>query len=124
MNDFQIGTSQAGMVTLKSLGLVEPLSEYQAYSQAIDTADGAQQGEGWPLASWRWAFITLGARYSLKTYCPGRSALVYIRTLDDTKTAIDARAIVIWPEKETRSASKVLEFTLQFRILEILEPLE
>ena len=123
MINYAIGTTQAGMVTLKSLGIPDPLPGYEPYSQDFDQADGLVSGQGWALDAWRWGFLTLAQLASLRAYCPGRSAEVYIRTAKDGKVAGEFRVVLIWQKKENRVSSKVLEITLQFRLLEELEPL-
>ncbi len=123
MNTFKIGLSQIGMVTLASLGIPEPLSGYQPYSQDFDQADAMVSGIGWATDTWRWAFLTLAQISALRTFCPGKSARVYIQTLSDGKIAREYLAILIWPKKETRTAGKALDVSLEFRLLEELEPL-
>jgi hypothetical protein len=123
MNTFKIGTSQVGLVTLQSLGVPEPLSGYQPYSQEFDQADALVSGQGWATDTWRWAFLTLTQLSALRAYCSGKSAEVYIQTLVDGKTAGEFRAALIWPAKETRAGSKALDVALEFRLLEALEPL-
>lgn len=123
MNTFKIGLSQAGMVTLASLGIPEPLSGYQPYSQDFDQADAMVSGIGWATDTWRWAFLTLAQISSLRLFCPGKSAQVYIQTLTDGKIARQFSAILVWPKKETRTAGKSLDVLLEFRLLDELEPL-
>lgn len=123
MIEFAIGTTQAGMVTLKSLGIPDPLPGYEPYSQDFDQADALVSGHGWALDVWRWGFLSLVQLASLRAYCPGRSAQVYIRTVKDGKVAAEFRAVLIWQKKENRVSGKVLDVVLQFRLLEELEPL-
>lgn len=121
MNDIRIGATLETMVTLASLGVVEPLTNCALSSQDFDQADGLVSGQGWGLDTWRWGFITAAQYTALRAYCPGKSAQVYIRAIKPGKIPGDFRAVLVWPTRETRAGGKFLDFTLEFRLLEEYE---
>ena len=113
--EFKIGTTEAGMELLEVLGLPAPYYEYAASTGSITLGDGSERAVGSPATSWHWGFLTAAQRTALKALCPGRSADVFIRTKIDDETYADFQAIVVWPNSENRQASRVLDFTIDFR---------
>lgn len=121
-NEFEIGTAVDSTVTLASLGVPAPKYEYGLYAGEIVLGDGTSRGVGFPVTVWHWSFITAAQRTALRTYCTGKSAVVFIRTIKDDNTYADFEAIMIWPTHEERSAGRVLDFSLEFRnMVEIVE---
>lgn len=120
-NDFMIGISPGTLVTLASLGIFEPLSSAAEISVDFDRADGMVSGLGWGTDKWSWAFLTLAQYNTLRTYIPKKSAEIYIKTLAPGKKPAVYRAIAIWPTHEQRAGGKVLDFSIEFRLLELIE---
>lgn len=113
--EFKIGATVEGMVTLTSLGIPAPKYEYGKYSGEIVLGDGTARGVGLPLTAWHWGFLTPAQRDALRTYCTGKSAIVYIRTIKDDGTYADYQAVMIWANQEERQAGRIIDFTLDFR---------
>lgn len=121
--EFEIGTVVDETVTLTSLGVPAPKYEYGLYAGEIILGDGTARGVGFPVTAWHWTFLTDAQRTALRTYCPGKSASVFIRTIKDDNTYADFEAIMIWPTHEERQSGRVMDFTLEFRnMVELVEP--
>lgn len=116
----KIGTTQAGLATLKSLGIPEPMPEYRPYSELLDLGNGERRGVGYPTVLWRWSILSQTQRDALRTYCTGVSATVYIetRTNDNSNEFRQYETIMLWPGAEDRDAGRALGFDLEFRIIE------
>ena len=118
-SEYKIGATELGMVTLSSLGIVNPLGGFQEHSQNVDRADALVSGLGWSTEKWAWLFLSMAHRTILKGYCPSKSAEVYIRTIKAGNTYASYRVSMIWQEETIRNG-KVLDFSIQFRLLEEL----
>lgn len=113
----------AGFVTLTSLGLPAPLCDPAKAPDSITLGDASERLVGAPMSEWHWGFITSSARAALRALCPdGISARVYIRSLDGdgTNTFVNYLCVMVWPIREQRSSGRVLDFTLQFRDMELI----
>jgi hypothetical protein len=117
---FEIGTTQVGMTNLESLAVpvVPPAWTYRQYSEEIQLGDGTVQGQGWPTATWHWGFIKKAMKASLKTFCAGKSAVVYIKTYKPDRTTGTFRAVMVWPAEDEDYAERTQDFTIEFRRLE------
>lgn len=113
--EFKIGATAETMVTLLSLGVPAPKYEYGIFSGEIVLGDGTARGVGFPVTAWHWGFLTSAQREALRTYCPGKSAIVFMRTIKDDGTYADFEAVVIWANQEERQAGRIIDFTLSFR---------
>jgi hypothetical protein len=116
---YKIGTTLVGMVTLASLGVPDPKSTYEPYSEQLELGNGKIRGGGFPTATWHWGFLKQAWRDALRAYCTGASASIFIETrITDTSDAYDQFSVVIvWPQEEERDAFRRLDFTLEFRQL-------
>ncbi len=119
MADFRIGNTLAGMTNIEALAtpLPVPRSVFTDYAERIMAASGKSYGRGYPTCRWIFALLTSAQRAQLRTFCPGASAAVYIRTLANDDTYHTYQAIMHWPEEEERDPSKRrdrLEFTVLF----------
>lgn len=115
--EFEIGSSYGAMVNVESLTtpLVAPRSTFAAYSQDVELASGGARGAGWPLATWAWNFMSQAQRDQLKTFCVGKSAEVYIKTLQDDGAYQVYTGVMVWPSSEQVQAGRVLDLTVEFR---------
>lgn len=133
--EFKIGTSSGGMTLLSGLSTPVPFPAwtFQPWAEAVQLGDGKIGGFGLPKATWKWGFLTQAQRDMLRTFCTGKSALVYIRTLENETHEItpsttpktytsyrDYLAVMIWPEKEDVFATRRLDFTIEFQQMEIV----
>ena len=111
----QIGGTLLGMVTLESLGITEPETSFNPYSQEIILGDGTVFGMGWGEGEWHWNFLTAAQKAILKTYCTGQSAVICIRTRKNDNTFANFEAVAVWTHADKLRASRTLDFTLRFQ---------
>lgn len=116
--DFEIGLTEVGMQNVEDLGLPAPAWEYRPWAAAVALGNGSGRGQGAPVAVWRWGFLTRAQRTTLRTYCTGKAAFVYINTIEDDGTYGTYYAALHWPDQERWQADRVLEFAIEFRQLE------
>ncbi len=115
---FAIGTTTANLTELSALGLTDPKAFFKQGVRRT-MVNGQARDTGAPQAVWRWGFLRQAARDVLRTYCPGASATVYIRTrkLDNSDAFEVYQAIMIWPEEEDLDGYRRIGFDIQFRQL-------
>jgi hypothetical protein len=123
--DFKIGTTQANMTNVEALAtpLPVPRSVFRDFADVVTAASGRSYGRGLPTCKWIFSVLTSAQRQQLKTFCSGKSAVVYIRTLANDDVYYNYRAIMHWPVEEERDPSKRrdrLEFEIEFTHLEKL----
>jgi hypothetical protein len=118
---FEIGLTQGGMTNLEALAtkVTPPAWTYQVYSEEVELGDGSMLGSGWPTAEWHWGFIKKAEKEMLRTFCPGKSAEVYIKTYKPDRTSAVFKAIMVWPQAEDDYAERTLSFVITFRRLEV-----
>jgi len=122
---YEIGTTSA-TTNLEDLTtpVDPPKSTFEQYSDAVDLGDSTVRGLGYPVATWRWGFIPQDQYDQLRTYCSGKSAEVYIVTVEDDGTYTKYSCVMIWPdmsqvEKQSKDGEfKYMDFVLTFRHLE------
>jgi hypothetical protein len=112
----------ANTVNLEDLTtpLDAPRSSFVDYSQTIPLGDGTVRGAGWPIAEWRWGYMSQAQRDQLRTFCTGASAAVYVRTREnDTSDAYQRyTCTMIWPtDGEEKVHGKRLDFVVTFQNL-------
>jgi len=116
---YEIGTTIEGMQTLDILGINPPFQDpYSPYTIEVDAADSRVYGHGYAQTAWRWGFVSQAERDLLKTYCSGRSAIVYIRVRDEDWDFVYCKAVMIWQPEAPPSNGFVVGFSIVFRILE------
>jgi hypothetical protein len=120
MADFEIGTTLMGMTNIEQLStpLTAPKSAYLPYARTANKGSGGTRGIGSPVAQWMFALLSAAQLNQLKTFCPGASADVYIRTKLDDDTYADFSGKMIWPnEPQDRWYGERKNFTVVFRNL-------
>ena len=125
--EYEIGVSSGSMVNLANLVISgsavpvsPPKSTFIPYSSEQLLVSGLVRGVGYPVATWIWGAISRPERDALRTFCPGKSANVYIRTktMDSADTYNDFSAVMVWDtENEQRDAQRRLEFKITFQTL-------
>jgi len=60
--------------------VVEPEWTFQPYAEVVKTLGGGAIGRGFAIATWRLNIAKNSQRKTLRTYCSGASAQVYIST--------------------------------------------
>lgn len=127
--DFQIATQaggEAALVTLASLGIPKPRPIYKNGVTSVDLGDNSSRIMGAPQVMWGWGFLSQAQRDTLRTFCTGASAPVYIvtPTIDNEGSVPNVSktflAQMIWPSPNTPEgpqAGRRLEFVILFRQL-------
>ena len=107
------------LVTSIGADAVNPLGSYYAWTASKHLANGLERSVGRPRALWLWKNIAATARTALKLYCPGKSARVYICTLNDPSLGTYAayQAAMIWPDSDNAYTP---EFAIEMRDLILL----
>lgn len=113
-----IGTTIDNMVLLSDNNVKCPQNDPNEGSEVIITGAKTAIDIGPDTESWHWDFIRLAARNFLKTYCTGRSAWVYIKTLVQGEEYKIYYCLMIWPSRENTTLSKILDFTINFMFLQ------
>lgn len=114
---YKIGTTLENMVTLKSLGIKNPSDDPAIASDAIITGGRMVRSVGSPVNNWHWGIISLSARNALKNYCTGKSAWVYIETMEADRNYSIYYALMVWPDRERQTVDKVLDLTIDFMFM-------
>jgi hypothetical protein len=74
------GADPSDWSTLDALGLPDPDWTYQPYAETVSLGNGDSFGRGFAIVRWRLAIIKNAQRSTLRGFCPGASADVYIST--------------------------------------------
>jgi len=124
--DFKLGSESGGVAGLTNvediLGGMQPMapsSFFSPYSDLVQLGDGTISGQGWSTAEWRFDFLSKAQRNALKAFCPGKSKVVFIRTIKDDGNYANYKAVMIWPDEEKWFAQRITEFVLRFQRLEV-----
>lgn len=115
--DYSIGASPEALDNVEDLGLPPPHpAPYKEWAITYGAGDGRTHGDGWPSVPWHWDYLSAAHIATLREYCPGKSAGLYIKTLKaDLTTYGIYSAIMHWPEElPYRPGRAVLDFTIQF----------
>ena len=114
----RIGTSVAGSVTLQSLGIPEPKTDFFPFTEYEEIANGKRKGIGSAHGSWSWGFLEQAQRNTLRGYIANPSDTVFIATKKrDSSDAFNYYEVeAYWPEepREPASVNKRLNFVLEF----------
>lgn len=121
---YRIGTTQGTLTNLESLSpkLNPPKYDYKPYPKVVQLGSALTRGGGMPVITWTWGFLSKDQWTKLKTYCPGKSAVVYISTKVQDQSYHDLKVVMIWPEAEPKDHGYVLPFILTFKQLEDVTP--
>jgi len=94
----------------------DPLGSYYRWVETKPLANGLERALGRSRAIWLWKNIGVNLRTSLKVYCPGKSARVYICTLADPSlnTFATYQASLLWPDTDNLYTP---EFSINFKDL-------
>jgi hypothetical protein len=118
--DYQIGLTSGSMLKLENLAtpVDYPKGDFMPYATEQVLVSGLVRGTGLPVDTWTWDVMTREQRDMMRTFCPGKSALVYIKT--KTKDTADSyhiyQAVMVWPtSKEVRDAQRRTGFAIAFQ---------
>lgn len=103
-------------ITSINADAVYPLGSYYRWDLTLPTGDALERALGRPHAIWYWKNIGINLRSGLLTYCTGKSARVYIRTLVDPNLGNFAtyQAAMLWPDTDQAYTP---DFQIDFRDL-------
>jgi len=118
---FAIGLAMTP-TNLESLAtpVTPPKSTFSPYSLVKELSDGSMRGIGAPIATWHWGVLKRPMRNQLRTFCPGASAEVYIRTYtkDNNGAPKYYKCQMFWPvEDEETYATRAVDFKIEFKQL-------
>lgn len=102
------------MVTLQSLGIPAPLSDFLEFSQEDIAGDATVQGNGWSEMEYHWGYLTQAQYNALSAYRTGKTTRLYIRGRKRANTYANFLVNMVWPERENWSNNCVLDFALRF----------
>lgn len=126
--DYQIGINSSGsMVKLESLTLSGsaspvsyPKSTMKPYGDVMNLVSGLVRGLGYPTTTWIWSVIPRKERDTLRQFCTGQSANVFIRTktMDNTDAYANYSAVMVWPtQEEERDATRRMNLKIVFKTM-------
>ena len=120
--DFEIGITQGALANVEGLTppLLHPRATPPLPSMSIPLASAKVRGAGWLTFTWTWDFLEQAEYNLLRTYCPNRSATLFVATKDEEGDYSDYEVEMVWPERPERSQNTYLSFTLKFNVLEAL----
>jgi hypothetical protein len=115
--EYKFGETEGTMELLTTLGIrAAPQSGYRPYSATIRLGDGTLQGNGFPVVTWHWAFLTVAEREVFMEPLAGAlSMTACIRTrLPDNTWATFSCILNVPTGEENLSVGKVIGFDLTF----------
>ena len=115
---YGIGTTANNIVSLQSLGIDPPVPAIPEYGRYIEQGDGVMKGIGWLMAVWRFPWVSSAGIVNLRTYISGKSATVYIRTLNEDKSYSVYSAIGTWQDKLPPKVDDIDNFVITFKNME------
>src|SRR5215207_5905516 len=61
--EYKIGATEMDMDLLPDRGIrAAPQSGYRPYADAVSLGDATLRGQGYPVVTWHWAFVTVAER--------------------------------------------------------------
>lgn len=125
ISDYQIATTQVGLTNVNALAtpVSDPRSTYTPYAEEIALSSGLVRGMGYPTATWSWDIISRAERDMLRTFCPGKSATVYIRTktMDTADSYHTFQCVMVWPtQDEERTYQRRMQFKISFKTMVLI----
>jgi len=123
---FEIGLTFGGMVTLKSIGVKNPLDEPVSCSETRELADGSVLEVGWAVCIWHWDYIDKAQFTTLKNFFTTNNVYLYIKTRDDADAYNVYYALATFPVQKdwttgNANARKVKDFSITFKKLVLVE---
>lgn len=73
--------------------IFDPDWSFQDFATSVELNDGTVQGQGYPIAKWRFNHISEINRAVFRALCPGLSATAYIHT---PTNEIDVYGAMVW----------------------------
>ena len=115
---YEIGTTLGGMVTLASLDIPVPESDFTDFSDSVKLGSGLTRGLGYPLVTWHYGFLYLAQWDALIfDFCPTASASIFIATPNNSQTFLRYTAVMVPPPKYIIRNAKYIDVTVSFNNL-------
>lgn len=113
---FTIAKLSSGVVAALTNDSSAPLGDFHHWMATIPLGDSLERAVGRPHASWLWKNVGVLQRAALNVFCPGKSARVYICTLNDPSVGTFAvyDAVMLWPDNDNAYNQ---DFVIEFRDL-------
>jgi beta-xylosidase len=126
-HNFEIGTALNAMTNFAELTtpVHYPKTAFHPYAGMVDLENNSQRGVGLPSVALQWATITQAERDQLKVFCPGNSAVMYIRTRTNDNDAEFKyyQAQMIWPSLDEEYDARTRQgFSILFRQMLVQAP--
>ena len=125
-NDYRIATSGSAisgsgtMLGNLTVAVDYPKSTFMPYASEQKLISGLVRGVGYPTCTWIWSVITREQRDQLRTFCPGKSAAVFIKTktMDSSDSYHTYSATMVWPtQEEERDTQRRVGLKITFQTL-------
>ena len=118
---YEIGANYGALVTLASVDLPDPESQFTTYSSTVVTGSGKTRGLGYPQATWHYGYLTQGQYDTLVSYLTDVGTALAIRTLNHNGDYIAYTANAELPtsfiQRGPDSKLRYLDVTLKFNTL-------
>lgn len=116
ITSYKIGTAntEEDFKLLSDWDVVDPQSDFFEYSVTVKLANGKTRGLGYPRATWHYGYLTTAQYETMRDFCTGSSASVYIATLINDGTFAAYSAIMSVPENYIMRAGRYVDVTFQF----------
>lgn len=116
--EYKIGATEGGMELLPAAGIrAAPQSGYRPYATTIALGDGTLRGQGYPIVTWHWAFVTVAERDVFLAFLDegALSGEVFMRTRLPDNTWATFQCIQNLPTgEENLSVGKIIGFDVEF----------
>ena len=124
---FEIGTDISAMINYQDLAtpVSYPKTAFHIYAGTIDLDDLTQRGVGLPSVVQSWSILDQPARDMLRTFCPGASSPVVIRTRTNDNSAefLYYACTMVWPSLSEEYDSRFRQaFAITFRNMVLTSP--
>jgi len=116
---YHIGSVLTDMDTFQQLGIEAPFQgAYVPFTVLAPAHDALVYGHGFEATALHWGFISQAQRNTLKSYCPGKSAVVFMRVRDDDWQWVYIKAHMIWQEEQPPNNGYILDFSVVLIVIE------
>lgn len=120
---FGLGTTASNILSFEQLGLTGPSDAAPVdYAKYITLGDGTPFGQGAKEQELRFSFLTLPELAVYRTYCPGTSANVYIRTLKEGNVfAVYSAQMEMTVPRGSQTIDILVDFVIKFtKMIEVV----
>lgn len=116
--EYKIGATEMDMALLPAAGIrAAPQSGYRPYAITITLGDGTLRGQGYPIVTWHWAFVTVAERDVFLDFLDegALSGECFIRTRLPDNTFATFECVMTMPTgEENLQVGHIIGFDVQF----------